>query len=151
VISPACPFDVFLVCNYAVLLPWALLIGFPTSPWTTRIVHSMAIPVLLAAVYVWAFAALPQLPAGGGFASLEGVMKLFSDPYAVLAGWVHYLVFDLFIGAWELRDSQRLGIAHRYVVPCLLFTLMLGPIGLGLYLLLRLALRGHTGLAEQGA
>ncbi len=47
------------------------------------------------------------------------------------------LVFDLFVGAWEVRDAQRRGIAHGFVVPCLVFTLMLGPIGLFLYLVLR--------------
>jgi hypothetical protein len=54
-----------------------------------------------------------------------------------LAGWIHYLAFDLFVGAWEVRDAQRQGIHHLLVIPCLLATLMAGPAGLALYWLLR--------------
>ena len=55
---------------------------------------------------------------------------LFTSPHAVLAGWIHYLAFDLFVGAWEVRDARRHGLSHWMVVPCLALTLMLGPFGL---------------------
>ena len=79
----------------------------------------------------------------GGFSSLPAVATLFSQPWLLLAGWVHYLSFDLFIGAWETRDSQAHRIPHFLVVPCLLLTFMLGPIGLLAYFVLR-TLRGQT-------
>ena len=68
---------------------------------------------------------------------LEGVKQLFANDYILLAGWVHYLAFDLFIGAWEVRDARLVGISHWLVIPCLLFTFMLGPVGLGMYFVLR--------------
>ncbi|MGB1846672.1 MAG: abscisic acid-deficient protein Aba4 family protein, partial [Pseudohongiellaceae bacterium] len=49
----------------------------------------------------------------------------------------HYLAFDLFVGCWEMQDSQKHNIPHVLVVPCLLFTFMLGPIGLVCYLMVR--------------
>ncbi len=55
-----------------------------------------------------------------------------------MLGWVHYLVFDLFIGAWISRDSRLNGIAHLKTVPALVLTLFLGPIGLLTYLVIRL-------------
>jgi hypothetical protein len=76
-------------------------------------------------------------PSAGGFGSLQEVTILFSDPNLLLAGWIHYLAFDLFVGAWEVRDAQRQGIHHLLVIPCLLATLMAGPAGLALYWLLR--------------
>jgi hypothetical protein len=75
-------------------------------------------------------------------------MLLFATPLPAFVGWVHYLVFDLFVGAWEARDAQRHGVPHAVLVPCLALTLMLGPAGLLLYLGLRAALRGATGLDE---
>jgi hypothetical protein len=134
-----CPFTIFLYCNYGVLPAWALLMMAPDSIWTRRLVHSALVPLLLATVYVAALVINPDNPEGASFGSLEGVMALFSGPWIVLGGWVHYLVFDLFIGAWEARDAARRGIRHLFVVPCLFFTLMLGPVGLGMYLLLRAA------------
>ena len=73
---------------------------------------------------------------------------MFSVPQAVLAGWIHYLVFDLFVGAWEVRDAKRLGISHWFILPCLFFTLMLGPIGLLLYFILRWAMRREFFMDE---
>jgi hypothetical protein len=76
-------------------------------------------------------------PDGGGFGSVQEVAVLFENPYALTAGWVHYLAFDLFVGCWEMQDSHKHNIPHVLVVPCLLFTFMLGPIGLVCYLMVR--------------
>ena len=56
-------------------------------------------------------------------------------------GWIHYLAFDLFVGAWEVRDAQARGIHHLLVIPCLFLTLMAGPGGLLLYWAIRIV---HT-------
>jgi hypothetical protein len=76
-------------------------------------------------------------PEGMEFRTLYGVMVGFSAPHVVVAGWIHYLIFDLFVGAWEARDAQRRGVPHLLVVPCLVATLFVGPIGLLLYVLVR--------------
>jgi hypothetical protein len=73
----------------------------------------------------------------GDFGSLQGVTRLFQNPFALTAGWIHYLAFDMFVGAWELKDSQTHGISHWLMIPCLLFTFMFGPIGLILYFSVR--------------
>lgn len=77
----------------------------------------------------------------GGFGSLSAVARLFENRYALLAGWVHYLAFDLFIGSWQVRDAGRHEIRQWLVVPCLLFTLMFGPVGLLLYLAIRIGVK----------
>jgi hypothetical protein len=64
-------------------------------------------------------------------------MELFKNRTLVTAGWVHYLAFDLLTGIFIRKNAQKHGINHWLIVPCLLFTFMLGPIGLLLYLLLR--------------
>lgn len=142
------PDTVFTICNTGVLPAWLLLVLAPAWKWTHRVVHSAWIPLLLGIVYAGAFATNTVAPEGAGFGSLAGVMLLFTSPHAVLAGWVHYLVFDLFVGAWEVRDAQRRGISHWLVVPCLALTLMLGPLGLLAYLTLRGALKRVVTLVE---
>ncbi len=126
----------FLVANNVALVGWLLLVFSPRWRWTGRLVHSGLIPGLLAIGYTILIVTTFG-NAEGGFGSLAEVMKLFRSEWSVLAGWIHYLAFDLFIGAWELRDSQRAGLAHWKVVPCMLFTFLLGPIGLLGYLILR--------------
>lgn len=128
---------VFLICNYGVMPFWLLLAVAPGWTWTGRLVHSILIPVVLGSVYLTGFLTAPPAPAGASFGTLEGVMLFFSQPHGVLVGWVHYLVFDLFVGAWMVRDARRRGLHHGLVVPCLALTLMLGPIGLLLYTTIR--------------
>ncbi|MGI9431100.1 MAG: ABA4-like family protein [Myxococcota bacterium] len=127
----------FAICTYAVLPAWLLLIVAPHWSGTQWIAHSLFVPVLLGAVYGFVLATAPEAPPGASFSDLRGVMALFTMPEVALAGWIHYLAFDLFIGAWQVRDAQRREIPHLWVIPCLVLTLMLGPVGLALYLVLR--------------
>lgn len=139
----------FLVCNNGVLPAWVLLAFAPGWAWTTRLVHAVWIPGLLGIAYGFAIVqGLAGTPEGGGFGSLAGVMTLFTQPWAALGGWIHYLAFDLFVGAWEVRDARRRGIAHLWVVPCLVLTLMLGPLGLLTYLAVRFGLCRKLTLVE---
>lgn len=127
---------VFELTNPLALIGWILLLIAPLIPkWSDRIA-GYAIPALLALVY----AVMLVTHAGdgeGGFGSLAEVMSLFTVPGLVMAGWLHYLAFDLFIGGWEVRTARREGIAHWMVVPCLALTLFAGPVGLLLFLVLR--------------
>jgi hypothetical protein len=143
---------VFTAANYSVLPFWLLLAVAPRWRLTQVLVHSVLMPLLLGATYLWLFASGaffgPQVPDNAGFATLDGLMVLFTVKEAVVAGWIHYLVFDLFVGAWIVRDSGRMGIWHVWVVPCLVLTLVLGPVGLLAYLLLRMALKERFLLDE---
>lgn len=140
----------FLIANASVLPAWLLLALAPDARWTHRLVHSVLPPLLLGTAYVVGLATFDS-PAGASFSSLDGVASLLGSRHGALVGWLHYLVFDLFVGAWVVRDARRRAIHQGYVVPCLLLTLMLGPAGLGLYLVLRLVLRRATALDETPA
>ena len=140
---------VFQVCNLGVMPAWALLVAAPRWAWTQRVVHAVWIPALLGATYViFAVQALGGGGSEGGFGSLGGVTALLSDPTGALIGWIHFLAFDLFVGAWEARDAERHGIPHWQVVPCLALTLMMGPSGLLLYFAIRAAHGAGFSLRE---
>jgi hypothetical protein len=125
----------FEFANTTALLCWIALVFQPKR---VAPVLRFAIPAAFAVLYIWALSTTPPNPAGG-FGSLVQVKALFTQDRAVLAGWVHYLAFDLFIGCWEVLDAQERGIAHLIVVPCLILTFMFGPAGLLLYVGLRAA------------
>jgi hypothetical protein len=134
------PEQLFSLCGALVLPGWLLLVFLPRWKWTARLVCPVVIPLLLALVYLWLVATtVGRTP--GDFNSLAGVAQLFQNPRALLAGWIHYLAFDLFIGSWEVRDAQRVGLHQLAVVPCLVLTFLFGPVGLLLYFILRAALR----------
>jgi hypothetical protein len=144
------PEQLFSLCGMLVLPGWLLLIFLPRWKWTARLVCPVVIPLVLALLYLWLVATtFGRTP--GGFGSLSEVSQLFQNPRALLAGWIHYLAFDLFIGSWEVRDAQRVGLHHLLVVPCLVLTFLFGPVGLLLYFVLRASLRrklfveGETG------
>jgi hypothetical protein len=122
----------FTVLSAAILPGWLLLVVAPRSRITERLVLSGLYPLVFAVAYlVLIVAFLPGAP--GGFGSLADVDRAFRNPYLLLAGWTHYLAFDLFVGAWEARDAARRGIPHLALAPCLLLTLLFGPLGLLAY------------------
>ena len=143
--------SIFSFVNILVLPFWLLLMFAPGSRLTARLVHGPLIPLVLGVVYSIGLGAVMffhQGKTGGGFGSLAALGLAFSAPAAALVGWVHYLIFDLFVGAWQTRDAERLGMPHAVRIPCLFFTLMAGPFGLLLYLLARLILRRRATLQE---
>ena len=131
----------------AIVLPvWILLIALPAWKWTQRLA-TFIVPLLLGAIYV-TLLATSHAPSGAGFNSLAQIALLFSARQALLAGWIHYLAFDLFTGAWETRDAASLGLSRWVLAPCLLLTFLFGPLGLGIYLLIRVALRKKIGAGQ---
>ena len=129
---------IFKICNIAVLPGWLLLIFLPKWKFSSVFITSILIPGLLSIIYIYLIA-VHFWGTNGGFGTLAQVALLFENKYIVLAGWVHYLAFDLFIGSWEVRDGQKLGIPHVLLVPCLILTFLFGPAGFFLYFFFRAA------------
>jgi hypothetical protein len=132
------PEQVFSMANAIAVLCWILLAVLPGPRWVTAIVTGTAMPVSFALLYVAIVAAVFG-GAQGSYATLAGVRQLFMNPWLLVAGWVHYLAFDLLIGTWEVRDAREQQIPHLLVVPCLALTLMFGPAGWLLYRIVRAA------------
>ena len=130
------PEQVFALANGIALLSWLLLAVLPGRRWVTDIVTGKAVPAVFAVLYI-AIVATTLSGAEGSFSTLAGVASLFANPWLLLAGWVHYLAFDLLIGTWEARDARERGVPRLLLIPCLFLTFMLGPAGWLLYMGLR--------------
>jgi hypothetical protein len=135
---------VFSICSTLAVAGWVLLIALPRHR-LAHLVASVVIPLAIAGVYL-VLIVQHFGRSDGGFGSLAEVTRLFANPAMLLAGWLHYLAFDLFLGAWEVRDAQRHGVPHLLVVPCLLLTFLLGPIGLLSYMVIRMRWAGTLDL-----
>lgn len=128
--------QLFAIANPIALVCWILLALLPNRRWVTEIVTGRAVPALFAVAYTAiVIAVFPS--ANGDFSSLAGVAALFANPWMLLAGWLHYLAFDLVIGTWVARDSVERSVPRWLLVPCLFLTLMFGPMGWGIYVLIR--------------
>jgi hypothetical protein len=127
------PETLFSITNTTAVLGWLLLAVLPGRRWVTDIVTGKLMPGIFAGLYV-AIVATTFPGAAGSFSTLAGVTTLFSNPWLLLAGWLHYLAFDLLIGTWEARDARERGVPHLLLVPCLFLTLMFGPGGWLLYM-----------------
>ncbi|WP_310497432.1 ABA4-like family protein [Sandarakinorhabdus sp.] len=136
---PLDPERLFSLASAFVLPGWLLLV---LAPLNRRLCVLLArlVAATLAGLYVSllvAGLAGEGPPAGAGFSTLEGVRLLLSSPQALLAGWVHYLVFDLFVGTWETENADAARVPHLALLPCLALTFVAGPTGLLLYLVIR--------------
>lgn len=132
------PETVFQLANALVLPQWLLMVVAPRWSATRWLMNSYLIPVCLAVIYVtYLFRGGPV--DFGSFGSLAGVKSLFANggDGVMLAGWVHYLAFDLVAGSVVLRDAQARQIPHWLIIVPLFFCFMLGPVGLLLYWIIR--------------
>ena len=131
------PDSIFQTCSTIAMVGWLVLLII--SPfWSSFDKFLIGIIItLFAIVYAWLIFQVFTPGDFEKFSSLNGVMELFTDKTAVTAGWIHYLAIDLLTGIWIKKNAQKYNIHHLIVLPCLLVTFMLAPIGLLLYLLVR--------------
>ncbi len=132
------PDSLFQISGPMAMLGWLSLALSPAAPRVAQSV-AIAVPLLLSVLYT-ALILAHWSTTPGGFGSLAEVQMLFTSPPVALAGWVHYLAFDLFLGAWAVRTARAEGIAHWLVLPCLVLTFLFGPAGLLTFAILRFAL-----------
>lgn len=126
------------------MLGWlGLVIGLflPRVRDWSQMAATALIPALLGIAYVLLIAQGWGAAEGGGYGSIAEVRALFADDAALAAGWLHYLAFDLFVGAWIARQGLEAGVPRLLLLPCFALTFLFGPAGLLLFLPLRLAFR----------
>jgi hypothetical protein len=119
---------IFSFCNTFVLLGWILLIFLPKWKYTQILILN-GIVVLFAVLYAYLFSKDITSFDPNSFSTLENVKALFQNDNAVAAGWIHYLAFDLFVGAYVVKESQKLEISRWVYTVILPFTFMFGPVG----------------------
>jgi len=136
------PESAFQIVNGAAPLAWIAMIAAPRSNVVRRVVLSGAFVAILASVYALIIANHFNFD-GADFMSLEGVMALLNDPWAMTAGWVHYLAFDLLAGIIVTRKGMELEIPRLAMLPCQLGCFMLGPVGVFLFVIVAKG-RGHA-------
>lgn len=133
--------QLFTAASTGVLAPWLLLVFAPLRR-QPIILAARAAAAILAALYTALMVArLVNGGDGADFASLAGLSAAFAQPEIMLVGWVHYLAFDLWVGAWEAEVAPKWGVPHWALLPCLALTFLFGPIGLLLFLGVGLAFR----------
>jgi hypothetical protein len=122
------PEAMFQIANPIAMLGWIALTFAPLAPRIMDLIATLIIPMLMSVAYSALILAYWS-GATGGYGSLPDVMALFTDEHIALAGWVHYLAFDLFVGAWAVRKARSAGIPHLLVLPHLVLIFLFGPAG----------------------
>lgn len=133
-------FDLFPVSNLS-LVSWITMILFPR--WSKTPQLALVAPVLLSMLYGVAIVHVLRYPPPGAsaadFSSLAGLVNAFSNPDGVFAGWLHYCVTDPLVGLAISLDAKRLKVGRVFLVPCLLLTLLFGPLGFLSWMVVRTA------------
>lgn len=126
------PDTVFQTANTVALLSWIALIALPR--WEALLAGLVyGVVAALCAVYAGLIFAAFFTVEGGGFDSVDAVAALFENRWLLVAGWLHFLAFDLFIGVWIARRSDAIGLSRLAQAPILVAAFMLGPLGLLLF------------------
>lgn len=133
----------FLLTNYWAIGGWLLLAFAPRRPGVLSLIMYAGV-MLLCLTYAILLGGImtggldPEgLKGAMDFTKLAGVMALFDTKGGAVVGWTHYLAFDLFTGMWIARDADQKGFGRIVQLPFLFLTLMVGPVGLLAWLIVR--------------
>ena len=131
---------IFNIYNTGILIFWLFLLVFPKSKLTQKMTDFPWIPLVIAFGYIY-FLGTSDSIFSVDFSSLSALTEMFqnSNPRGVAAGWLHYLAFDFWVGCWILRDSQKKGVKHAFIIFPMLCTFMVGPVGIIVYTLVLLS------------
>ncbi len=130
------PDTVFSIASSTAMAGWMLLILAPRWDVLVAFIRLGLIGALSLTYAVLVFVYFFRVE-GGGFGSIAEVRALFTSDPVLVAGWVHYLAFDLFIGTWIAVEADRRGYNRLLQAPMLVATFMFGPLGLLLFYLTR--------------
>jgi len=119
-----------------IFIPWAMLIFAPSWKYTEKTAFGAAIVLLIAAAW-FTFEFLTDPEQSGNLLSLSGLENLFRSKAMLLTGWLNYLSFCLLVGVWQVHDGRDQKIHTIFLTPSLLLTMLTGPAGLLLYLIIR--------------
>jgi len=128
--------SLFSTVNTIALVSWVVLLIFPFSQLVKKLLLGIVV-VGLAILYVFLITQTFDADAMESFGSLSDIATMFQNETALLAGWVHYLAFDLMVGLFITNNAQKYGLNRFILIPCLFLTFMLGPTGLLLYIIIR--------------
>ncbi|MEO1081761.1 MAG: ABA4-like family protein [Pseudomonadota bacterium] len=143
--------QIFGWAGQAAMLGWVVLLLLPRRwPWLLAVPRYL-IPFGLSLVYAGLAMTHFFTIEGGGYGSLAEVSVLLSKEEMLLAGWIHYLAFDLFIGGWIATEADRLGLSRVLQAPLLVATFMFGPVGLALFLAMRSGYRRVQTVPQMAA
>ena len=134
--------QVFHIANVFALLGWIVLVFLPSHRAAVEGVARTLVPGLLSIAYAVILIPLALHSGSGSIASWEGMAAMLNQPWLLVAGWLHYLAFDLLVGTWQVETAHKEGIPYVAMLPCLLLTFVLGPIGFLAFLVARWTL-GH--------
>jgi len=138
------PDNLFSLSSALVIPAWLILLFAPRRWPVLNAVPAYVVPVVLSALY--AVLVLSYFSeSGGGYSTLSEVRQLFTNDMVLVAGWVHYLAFDLFIGAWAATMMDRAGVSRIIQGSVLPVIFLFGPAG---FLLALFIAGGNCALAS---
>ncbi len=120
---------IFATANTVAFCCWIALIFLPRWP---VLLAGIRFGVIGALAVVYSALAMTFIfrVEGGGFGSIDQVRALFASDPVLVAGWIHFLAFDLFVGLWIVGRAAEIGLSRLLQLPILAATFMFGPLGL---------------------
>lgn len=140
---------IFNFCNILILIAWGAIIISPQKKISEILISYPWIPLTLSFFYIY-FIIISGGLMEADFSSLNGIVTLFkkATPESAAAGWLHYLAFDFWVGTWIIKHSRKEKISNKIIILPLLFTFILGPVGILVYSLILLAKKSFSQASE---
>ncbi len=132
------PAFLFQISSFFVMPFWLVMAFLPRWQPIVYVIRSPWIAIVPAIFYI--ILVLPgvvDVIIAVSVPDINALAAILGTPLGTAISWMHFLAFDLFVGRWIYLDAIERHIPPVIIAPILFFTLMLGPVGYILYLIVR--------------
>lgn len=116
---------------------WLALLVAPLRYRTAWIMARTCAMLVAGIVTAWWLGHIPLLIGVASWPLDAGLLADTPPHDAAMLAWLQLASLTLFVGSWMVEDAPIHAIPHRITAPLLLATLLTGPIGWGIYMLVR--------------
>lgn len=126
----------FAIASFSPGIVWLSFFFAPRHHYT-RLAADLLITILAALYCLTLIPDLTSLIPMIANPTLPNIQTLLTSPYGTAVGWTHFVIADVWMGKWITLDSVKLGFKFWIRIPVLFVTVLFGPLGFVLYLILR--------------
>ncbi len=131
------PVELLYIVKIIALPMWILMVILPGWKVTRKLIDRKTIPNVMFSMYlIYLFISL-QNGATFSFGSLGSVIELVTIENGFLALKVLFHSWDLMIGMWILSKAKESHLSHLLIIPCLITTYYVAPLGFLLFITVR--------------
>ena len=131
------PTELLYIVKIVTIPMWVLMVILPEWKLTRHFIDNRTAPKILFYLFITYLILSLQSIEGFGLYNFGPAIELITIGNVILALKVLFISWDLMIGMWILNNAKESNLSHLLIIPCLVITYYVAPLGALLFVLVR--------------